>query len=168
MRLSLYVGGILAVGVSLTAVACGGSESSGTNPDGDGTGGETNASSSGGSSSGKTSSSSSGETSSSGGSSSGGTSSGSVPAKELAKGFATIVGVVGDDVIYQSIDTAGVTLNAVPIAGGAATKIADMVQGDRAVARGGAVALWKSVTSGIGTFSVWTKAAGLKAGPGSS
>lgn len=167
MRLSLYVGGILAVGLSLTAAACGGSDASGTNPDGTGPGGETNASSSGGSSSGSSGASSSGDpgTSSSGGSSSGGSSSGGLVATELAKGFATITGIAGDQVIYQAIDQNGVSLNAVPIGGGTASKIADMVQGDRAVVRGGAVGLWRSVANGVGTFSVWTKAAGLKAGP---
>jgi hypothetical protein len=168
MRFELFVGGILAAGLVMTAAACGSSESSGTNPD-DGSGGETNGSSSGGSSSGASSgASSSGETSSSGGSSSGGSSSGGLTAKELAKGFVTISGIAGDQVIYQAVDTGGVTLNAVPIAGGAPTKISDMVQGDRAVVSGGAVGLWRTVTNGIGTFSVWTKTAGLKEGPGTS
>lgn len=167
MRFELFVGGILAAGLSLAAVACGSSESSGQNPE-DGNPGETNGSTSGGSSGASSSGGSSGEASSSGGSSSGGTSSGTIPAKELAKGFATVIGIVGDDVVYQSIETSGITLNVIPIAGGTATKIADMAQGDRAVARGGAVGLWKTVTSGIGTFNVWTKAGGLKAGPASS
>jgi hypothetical protein len=168
MRFELYVGGILAVGLSLTAAACGSSESGSTNP-GDGNPGETNASSSGGSSSGSSGASSSGDpSSSSGGSSSGGSSSGALTAKELAKGFVTITGIAGDQVVFQAIDQNGITLNAVPIAGGTATKIADMAQGDRALVRGGAVGLWKTVTTGIGTFNVWTKAAGLKAGPANS
>lgn len=171
MRFELFVGGILAAGLAMAAAACGGSESSGTNPDGDGTGGETNGSSSGGSSGRPSSSSgaSSGESStSSGGSSGGSTSSGGLPATELATGFVTITGVAGDQVIFQAVGTGGVTLNAVPIGGGTATKIADIVQGDRAFVKGAAVGLWRTVTAGIGTFSVWTKAAGLKAGPGSS
>lgn len=168
MRFELYVGGILATGLTMTLAACGSSESSGTNPD-DGSGGETNTASSGtGSSSGKPGASSSGDTSSSSSSSSGGSSSGGLAATELAKGFVTITGIAGDQVIYQAVDQAGVTLNAVPIGGGAPTKISDMVQGDRAFVSGGAVGLWRTVTSGIGTFSVWTKTAGLKAGPANS
>lgn len=170
MRLSLYVGGILAVGLSLAAAACGGSDASTLNPEGDGTGGETNASSSGASSGGGSSgASSSGESSSSsGGSSSGGSSTGGLVAKELATGFVTVSGIAGDEVIFQAVGTTGVTLSSVPIAGGTATKIVDLVQGDRAVVRGGAVGIWRTVTNGIGTFSVWTKAAGLKVGPANS
>src|SRR5688500_13984416 len=154
MRFELYVGGILAAGLSLAAAACGSSESS-TTPGDDGTSGETNTSSSGGSSGASSSGASSGEpSSSSGGSSSGGSSSGGLVATELATGFVTITGIAGDQVVYQAVGTGGVTLNAVPIAGGTATKIADMVQGDRAFVRGGAVGLWRTVTNGIGTFSV--------------
>jgi hypothetical protein len=169
MRFELFVGGILAAGLVMTAAACGSSEASGTNPD-DGSGGETNGSSSGGSSGASSSgASSSGETSSSsGGSSSGSTSSGGLTAKELATGFVTITGIAGDQVVYQAVDTGGVTLNAVPIGGGTPTKISDMVQGDRAFVSGGAVGVWRTVTNGIGTFNVWTKAAGLKAGPANS
>lgn len=169
MRLGLLIGGVTGVGLTLAAVACGGSDSTGTGGDGTSSGGETNTSSSGSSgtssSSGSTSSSSSGgSTSSSGGSSSGGV---TITPKPLKQGGAVLLGVTEDDqAVYVTIGGASSSLEAVSLAGGTPTVIAATIdpQNDNVVVSGSAVAWWTGIdaNTGVGTINVWSKAAGAK------
>lgn len=170
MRLGLLIGGVTGVGLTLAAVACGGSDSTGAGGDGS-SGGETNTSSSGSSgkpssssSSGSTSSSSGGSSSSSGGSSSGGV---TVTPKPLKQGGAVLLGVTEDDqAVYVTVGGATSSLEAVSLAGGTPTVIAATIdpQKDNVVVSGGAVAWWTGIdaNTGVGTINVWSKAAGAK------
>lgn len=169
MRFEVVIGGVCAAGVALAVVACGSSDSTSTNPDDGSSGGETNGSSSGGSSSGKTSSSSgaSSGTTSSGGSSGTASSSGTITIAptSLKAGGALLLGVTDDDqAIYVTIGGATSDIEAIPLAGGTAVKVATDfdVQNDAVVISGSAVGWWTGITNDIGTFNVWNKTDGAK------
>lgn len=165
MRFELFIGGACAAGIALAAVACSSSDSSGATPEGE-DGGETNTSSSGGGSSGASSSGGSSGTSSSGGSSGTSTSGGiTITPKELKAGGALLLGTTVDDqAIYLTLGGATSDIEAVPLAGGASVKVATDfdIQKDVFVISGSAVGWWTQVTNSIGTFNVWSKAAGAK------
>lgn len=88
--------------------------------------------------------------------------------KTLKTGTILLLGVTtGSDphAVYASLAQNGASLEAVSLAGGAPVVLAPTLNvqgGDTAVVSGGAVAFWTSVTAGLGTFNVWTKAAGVK------
>jgi hypothetical protein len=76
-------------------------------------------------------------------------------------------GVTDDGmVVYQPLPAtqgAPTSLEAIPLVGGAKTTIAASVADTDVISvSGGAVAWWTSVTGGLGTFNVWTKANGAK------
>lgn len=93
----------------------------------------------------------------------GGSSSGGLPTTLLKGGDnANLLGVANDHVIYY-VSGSPNSIEAVPLAGGASVKIADLGANDDIAISGGAVALYTNLNAdNIGTLSVWTKSTGLK------
>ncbi len=174
MRFPLLAGSVFSLGLLLVASACTTETIIQTVPPDNADDGSSGSSGRG--SSGRKPSTSSGgeeeeeEGSSSGGSSSGGSSSGGssggpsqgLKSDVLAQGTVSLLGLAGDDAIYFEFSQDTLSLRAVPIAGGAPTKIADIGDNDDAVVSGGAVAIWTSISGRRGTLNVWTRATGLK------
>lgn len=164
MRIQWLIGGVASFGLLLAAAACGGTDdpglggapaedagSSGSNkkPGSSGSSGDTDPDDPGDDEkdSGKSSSSSGGPT---------------LKSTTLVQGDLLLLGLAGDDAIYIEFGQDAATLNAVPIAGGTATKIAELGDEDDWLLNGGAVALWTNVDGARGTLNVWTRATGLK------
>lgn len=164
MRLGWLIGGVAASGLTLAAVACGGTDSTGTPGVEDDDGGSSGRSSSSGASSSSNGGPSSSSSSSS--SSSGGSGTVTITPKELKSGGAVLVGVTEDDrAVYVTIGGASSALEAVPLTGGTPDVIAATFdpQTEAVVVSGGAVAWWTGLDAdGIGTINVWSKAAGAK------
>jgi hypothetical protein len=149
MRTTLVIAAAtILLGSALATAACSSETTIGIEDDG-------GTSSSGGSSGGSSSGSS--------GDPDGGTSSGGLTPTQIKPGNMRSVGVVLNDVVYV-IDNGGArALEAIPIAGGTSTKIADLGAQDGFLIRGGAVAVYTAVANGQGTISLWSRAAGFKA-----
>jgi hypothetical protein len=75
--------------------------------------------------------------------------------------------LAGDDAIYRTIPATAAdapVVFAIPIAGGASTKLFTLGAADSVTAAGLVVAHWGNVANGAGTLDVWTRTNGLKAG----
>jgi hypothetical protein len=80
------------------------------------------------------------------------------------QGGAKIVGVTKDDQLVYVTTTGTPSLNAVPLAGGTPTVLAQSFDPDTSVAlvSGGAVGFWTNVSDHVGTFNLWSRTGGLK------
>ncbi|MBX3221392.1 MAG: hypothetical protein KF795_12785 [Labilithrix sp.] len=156
MRFQLFAGGVVSLGLVLAVAACGSSDadpgagaadqdagssgSSGNTPPGSGDDDDDD------------------DTTKDGGSSGAPT----LKSDSLVQGEVILAGIAGDDVIYLELAQAGASLHAVPLAGGAPTKIVDLGDDDDYLVNGGAVGIWTGVTGDLGTLNVWTRATLLK------
>lgn len=157
MRVELILGSVVSLGLLLAGAACGG-----TDVDASGVDVEEDAGPGG--SSGKSSSGSSGDDDDDDDRRDAG-SSGDVPTLKsdaLVPGNVILAGIAGDDVVYLEVAQTGLSLHAVPLAGGAPTKIADVGDDDDYLVNGGALGLWTDVDGAVGTLHVWTRATGLR------
>ena len=145
MSSKLFVGGVASLGLLLASAACGGADPSPA--------GEAPVPDAG-----------NADTSSGGNPDDDGGTAPTLPADTLAEGDVILNGLAGDDAIY--IDLGQNSLHAVPIAGGAAVKIADLTDDSTFEISGGAVAVWTGITgtgaATLGTLNVWTRATGYK------
>ena len=98
-----------------------------------------------------------------GGSSSGGYT--VVPSTKLVGGNdVVLLGLVGDDAIYRQLKPTGTPspVFAVPIAGGAPTKLWELGGTDNQAIVGAVIGHWSNIANSVGTLEVWTRASGLK------
>jgi len=159
MRVAVLSASVLFLGSALAAAACSSSDSPGVTPEDD-------AGSSGSSGTSGTSG-TSGSSGSSGGEDGGNDAGDAGPAlpTTLKSGEVSLLGTTADErVVYTVAAGAERSIEAVPVAGGTPDVIGKVAADEYVSIAGNAVAFWTAVdaNAGVGTFNVWTKAAGTK------